>query len=207
MKIFAFTFVLLMATYVAIGQAEDTPLNGMPSGLYKLDKSHASMIWKVNHLGLSNYTARFADFDIDLDFQAQDVEKSRVRATIDPTSITTDHPNPEKKDFDKELSKNAGWFNTDQFPSITFKSSKVTKTSDKTGKITGDLTFLGKTKPITLDVVFNKAMGNHPMVNKPALGFSATTSLKRSDFGMTRYLPQIGDKVDVIIEAEFHYAN
>jgi len=206
MKILIALIALFVMPVIAVQAQDETPIEGMPSGLYKLDKTHASLIWKVNHMGLSNYTARFTDFDIDLDFQSQDINKSRVRATIDPTSIRTDYPNAETKDFDAELVNDAGWFNATQFPRITFNSTSVKKTSDNTGKLTGDITFLGVKKPITFDVVFNKALGMHPMANKPALGFSATGSLKRSDFGMNKYLSNIGDTVDIIIEAEFFYA-
>jgi len=201
----AFLLIVLALPIQAKAQ-EATDLEGMPSGLYELDKNHASLIWKVSHLGLSNYTARFTDFDIDIDFNAFEPAASRVRATIDPTSVETDFPEPEKKDFDKELAMKESWFNAEQFPQITFMSTSVEKTGDNTGKVTGDLTFLGVTKPVTLDVVFNKAIGNHPFANKPALGFSATTTIKRSDFGLTTYIPQIGDEVEIIIEAEFFYA-
>ena len=205
MKLLALTFALILTPFLI--KADETPLNGMPSGLYKLDDTHASLIWKVSHLGLSDYTARFTKFDVDMMFDAQDPVRSKVIATIDPTSIKTDYPYPEKKDFDAELVKKSGWFNTDQFPEIKFRSTKIEKTGDNTGKMTGNLTFLGISKPVTLDVTFNKAIGNHPFKNKPAIGFSATGSLKRSDFGMSTYIPQIGDQVDIIIEAEFLYAN
>ena len=201
----AFLFVILILPLNANAQ-EATDLEGMPSGLYELDKNHASLIWKVSHLGLSDYTARFTDFDVDIDFNALDPGASRVRATIDPTSVETDFPEPEKKDFDKELAMKESWFNAEQFPQISFMSTSVEKTGDNTGKVTGDLTFLGVTKPVTLDVVFNKAIGNHPFANKPALGFSATTTIKRSDFDLTTYIPQIRDEVEIIIEAEFFYA-
>lgn len=202
-------FTLILALFIALPvTANDTTtdVHSMPGGIYKLDPNHASLTWKVSHLGLSNYTARFTSFDADILLTPMKLEKSKVRATIDVSSLETDYPTPEKKDFDKELTTNAGWFNAPQFPEIKFMSNKVEITGDNTGKITGDLTFLGVTKPITLDVTFNKALGNHPFVNKPALGFSATASLNRSDFGMKRYLPQIGDKVDIIIEAEFLYS-
>jgi polyisoprenoid-binding protein YceI len=116
-------------------------------------------------------------------------------------SIETDYEGD--KDFDNELATKAGWFNATQYPEIKFRSTNVEKTGDNTGKVTGDLTFLGVTKPVTLDVEFNKAIGNHPFANKPALGFTATTTIERSEFGMTKYIPQIGDQVDIIIQAEF----
>ncbi len=204
MKLIIFTLAFMALPFTSFAQ-EGTKLSGMPGGLYKLDKAHASLTWKVSHLGLSDYTARFTDFDIDLYLDSQDPIRSRVRATIDPTSIETDYPNPEKKDFDAQLVNDAGWFNATQFPKIIFTSTKVEKTGDNTGKMTGDLEFLGVKKPVTLDVTFNKALGNHPFANKPAIGFSATGSLKRSDFGMNTYIPQIGDEVEIIIEAEFFY--
>jgi len=201
-----FTLILAFIAIPFTTYAEGTPLNGMPSGLYKLDDTHASITWKVSHLGLSDYTARFTKFDVDMMFDAQDPVRSKVIATIDPTSIKTDYPYPEKKDFDAKLVKDSGWFNTDQFPEIKFRSTKVEKTGSNTGKMTGNLTFLGVSKPLILDVTFNKAIGNHPFQNKPAIGFSATGSLKRSDFGMKTYIPQIGDEVEIMIEAEFLYA-
>lgn len=205
MKLLIATLALLFVPFLTQAQ-ETTKIDSLPSGLYKLDNTHASLVWKVNHMGLSNYTARFTKFDADLMLDTQDIEKSKIRVTIDPSSIKTDYPNADKKDFDAELVENAGWFNAKQFPQITFKSNKVEKTGDKTGKVTGDLTFLGVTKPVTLDVTFNAALGNHPFANKPAIGFSATGTIKRSEFGMKQYIPQVGDDVHLLIETEFMYA-
>lgn len=201
------TFLLLLC-FLAIPMtaSADTKPDAMPAGVYKLDNTHASLTWKVMHMGLAKYTARFTKFDTDILYNAEDITKSRVKATIDPTSIRTDYPNPEEKDFDKKLVEDKEWFNAKQFPSITFNSTAIEKTGDMTAKITGDLTFLGVTKPVTLDVVLNKALGNHPYANKPALGISATGSIKRSDFGFSTYIPTIGDEVEIMIEAEFIYA-
>ena len=205
MRFFILTLAVLDLPFSAQAQeAEATPIDAMPGGLYELDKGHASLTWKVSHMGLSNYTARFTDFDSEIMFNPIDLEQSKVRATIDPTSVETDHVG--EKDFNAELANEAGWFNTEQFPKITFLSTNVEKTGDNTGKVTGDLTFLGVTKPVTLDVTFNKAVGNHPFANKPALGFSATGTIKRSEFGMDKYIPMIGDDVDLLIETEYMYA-
>lgn len=201
----AFLFLLCFLV-IPMTASADTQPDAMPAGVYKMDNTHASLIWKVDHMGLSNYTARFTKFDADILFNPEDMTKSRLKATIDPTSIRTDYPKPEEKDFDKKLIDGKEWFNTTQFPSITFNSTAIEKTGDMTAKITGDLTFLGVTKPVVLDVTLNKAMGNHPFANKPALGFSATGSLKRSEFGFDTYIPTIGDDVEIIIEAEFIYA-
>jgi polyisoprenoid-binding protein YceI len=84
---------------------------------------------------------------------------------------------------------------------MVFKSKSIEVTGEKTGKITGDFTLLGVTKEVTLDVTLNKA-ADHPMLKVPAVGFSATGTIKRSDFGMTTYVPAVGDEVTISIETE-----
>lgn len=184
--------------------AQNTPLAEMPAGLYTADPTHTSVTFKVSHIGLSNYTARFAKADAELTLDPADPIKSTLKATIDPASVRTDYPTPEEKDFDKKLAQDAEWFNAGKFPAITFTSTRIEKTGDKTGKITGDLTFLGVTKPVTLDVVFNGAYAKAPFSEVPALGFSATTTIKRSEWGFDTYVPNIGDDVQVLIETELH---
>lgn len=203
MKYAFFILALLMAPSYAIADAK---LSAMPSGIYDLDPTHASITWKVDHLGLSKYTARFTKFTSKIKYDNTDPMNSQVIAEIDPTSIETDYPATEEKDFNKKLIEDTSWFNSNKFPTIKFRSTGLEKTSETTADLTGDLTFLGVKKPITLNVTFNKALGNHPFKNKPAFGFSATGTLKRSDFGMDTYLPNIGDDVEIIIEAEYIYA-
>lgn len=184
-----------------------SPFNDMPDGQYNVDLSHASIVWKVSHLGLSDYVARFADFDASIDFDASDVSKSKVTASINPMSIQTAYPNSDEKDFDKALATEKGWFNAGKFASITFNSTSIEMTGDNTAEMVGDLTFLGVTKPVTLDVVFNGAMQRQPFSGKPTMGFSATTTLNRSAWGMSKYVPQVGDSVSVMIEGEFAKSN
>lgn len=194
---------LSLTAIPGLASAADTPYAEMPPGVYSLDETHASLTWKVSHLGLSDYTARFTDFDADLTFDPAAPENSSITASIDPTSIETDYPHPEEKDFDKLLIEGEGWFNSGDFPSITFESTTIERTGDNTGTMTGDLTFLGVTKPVTLDVTFNGAMAMQPFSQKPTLGFSATGTLNRSEWGMGTYVPNIGDEVELLIEAEF----
>lgn len=209
MPLFKTFAVLAFISFFAIGsaQAEQTAVSDMPAGLYSLDPTHASLHFKVSHVGLSHYTARFDKFDSLIQLDPNDVTKSKVKATIDVTSLNTGYPHPEEKDFDKKLTEGTEWFNTNQFPEMTFISRTIEKTGDMTAKITGDLTFLGVTKPVVLDATLNAAMGNHPFMNKPALGISATGFLKRSDFGMNTYIPNIGDEVAFIIEAEYIFGH
>lgn len=202
MRITAILFSLFLIFQTSTVAANDQ-VKDMPSGLYALDKAHASLIWKVSHLGLSDYTARFTKFDATLDFNAQNPSASTLSVTIDPSSVETDYPNPEQKDFDKKLATGEDWFNAKEFPKITFTSKRIEMTGDKTGTVYGTLDFLGKQHPLALDVTFNKAMIEQPFAKKPALGFSATANLQRSQWGFDTYVPNIGDSVNVIVEAEF----
>ena len=195
---------LVMAFALATPALAQTTAPGtLPAGIYVSDETHTSVTFKVNHMGLSNYTARFAKADAELNFDPADPTKSSVKASVDPLSIRTDYPHAEQKDFDKELSSSADWFNAEKFPSISLASTRIEKTGENTGKMYADLTFLGVTKPVTLDVTFNGAYAEHPMTKAPAMGFSATGTIKRSDFGLDQHIPMIGDEVSVLIEIEF----
>ncbi|MCG8443202.1 MAG: YceI family protein [Caulobacterales bacterium] len=183
-----------------------------PAGAYTLDKTHASVTWKVSHLGLSAYTARFTDFDAALELDPAEPANSSVTATINAASIVTDYPGDYKaghadsgfETWDEDLARNAKWFNSDEFPEITFTSTGIEVDGENTGKMTGELTFLGVTQPVTLDVTFNGSLNPHPFAPISAVGFSATTTLDRTTFGMTNYAPNIGADVEILIEAEFH---
>ncbi|MEO1966582.1 YceI family protein [Hyphomonas sp.] len=182
-----------------------------PAGLYELDLSHASLTWKVSHFGLSNYTARFTGISGTLDFDPEDLSASELNVSVDPTSVETDypfdfkagHPDSPFDTFDQEISESETYFNASAFPEITFKSTDVTATGPNTGTVTGDLTFRGVTKPVTLDVTYNGTATFPWAPDSPRLGFSATGSLKRSDFGLDFMVPNLGDEVDLLIEAEF----
>jgi polyisoprenoid-binding protein YceI len=180
----------LFAAVIAVGAAccngvhgsELVPVGQLPAGAYKLDLSHASLTWKVSHLGLSDYTARFAKFDAELTLSPGDMTKSSVVVTVDPKSIRTDYPYASENDFDKKLSMS----------------------DDKTFDLHGDLTLLGVTKPVVLRGRLNGAYLAKPFSDVAAVGFSATGEIKRSDWGLDAYIPSIGDKVALQIEAEFH---
>ncbi len=203
----------LIAAPLALGsvlpvsaQAQELPI---PSGAYALDPTHASVTWKISHLGLSNYTARFTQFDIALTLDTENPANSSVTATIDPTSVETDYPG--EKDFDGEVANDAKFLNAGAFPAITFTSTSVEPTGDNTAKVTGDLTMLGVTKPVTLDVTLNSALEQHPFAKKPAVGFSAVGALDRTEWGLTHLSNTLGEggnqivgsSVQVLIEAEF----
>ncbi len=195
--------VIGVSALPTFAQGADKSYEQMPAGVYNIDKTHASVVWKVDHLGLSDYTARFTSVDATLNFDPKTPENSTVRVLIDPNSLRTDYPYPEKENFDEKLSKGEAWFNSGKFPEIVFVSRSIEKTGDYDGVMTGDLTFLGVTKSVQLNVTFNGSFLKKPFSGAPVLGFSATGMIKRSEFGMGTYVPNIGDDVTIEIEAEF----
>lgn len=174
-----------------------------PAATYGVDKTHASLSWKALHNGLSWYTARFTNFDIQVDFNEADVSKSKVTASVDVKSIETDfarmRPAGNTTDFNAELGGER-FLNAVKFPQAAFASTAISKTGDKTGKMTGNLTLFGVTKPVTFDVTY-VGNRNDPRSQKHKIGFQAVGSFKRSDFGVTPGGP-IGDEIKLEINAE-----
>ena len=196
----SFTAALAFFAFAAAPTSAQSAKIDAPAGEYVLDKTHASITWKVMHLGMSHYTARFTGFDMALVLDPATPTKSTISVTIDPRSVETDFPFPEKEDFDKVIAEK--FLMAGEHPTITFQSSFLKATGAKTGKLTGNLTLMGVTKPVTLDVKLNGAMV-HPFRKIPVVGFSATGTFKRSDFGSTVLQGPVGDEITVIIEAEF----
>lgn len=162
---------------------------------YTLDKPHTQIVFTVNHLGFSHSMGKFTDYSGDFTFDRTQPENSKVAVTIKATSLDL---SDEKWN---EHMKGPDFFNVEKFPEITFKSTGIKKLSDTTADITGDLTMLGVTKPVTLHTTHNKS-DKFPFGEKYVSGFSARGTLKRSDFGMTYGLPAVGDDVELTIEVE-----
>ena len=162
---------------------------------YNFDMSHANITFTVNHLGFSTTHGRFNGFDGTLMIDKDAPEASSVKVDIATKSLDTFF---EKRDAHL---KSADFFNAEMFPTMNFTSTKVEKTGDNALKVTGDLTLLGVTKPVTLDVMV-PAMGAHPMSGKEWIGFSAKTTIKRSEWGMTTFVPAVGDEVSIVIDIE-----
>lgn len=181
--------------------AQDEPLDGIPSGKYSVDLSHASVIWKVSHFGFSTYVGRFNDFAAEVDLNVDDFAKSSVSVEIKVNSIDTAYPNPEKEDFDKKLSE--GWLKSEQAPSIVFTSTKVSPLNGDSFTIEGEMSMAGQTHPVTLNAKINGATPTHPFAKKPLVGFSATTTIDRTVWGVSKYAPKIGADVAVEIQGEF----
>jgi polyisoprenoid-binding protein YceI len=180
----------------------------VPAGAYTLDKSHATLIFKVSHLGFSNYTARFKHFDAQLQFDPEKLAASQLTATVDARSIETDFPDPAKLDFNAHL-QDKDWLDTASYPDMKYVSKSIDITGKNTMRIHGELTLRGVTKPMILEATYNGGYAGHPMDPHARVGFSAQGMLKRSDFGMSYGIPApgttmgVGDEVHVILELEF----
>jgi polyisoprenoid-binding protein YceI len=180
----------------------------VPAGTYTLDRNHASLIFRVDHLGFSHYTARFTRFDARLELDPADPAASSVTATIDPGSIETDNPDP-ALDFD-HLLQNQDWLSTAQFPEMTFRSTKVELTAPNMARVFGALDLHGVRREVMLNVTFNGGYAANPLdPSGSRIGFSAQGALRRSEFGLAAGLPPpgsrfgVGDEVEILIEAEF----
>ena len=195
--------VLITAALSACVSAPNIDVQAVPEGNYAVEKSHASITFSVQHFGLSWYTMRFNEFDVALDFDPTTPEASKVVASIDPLSIDVWHPD-EQAEWEEELATDSKFLDANSYPEIRFESSDIELSGENQGTVTGDLTLKGVTKPIVMNVTFNGSNSPPWAPTSTYLGFSATGSFNRSDFGMDALLPNIvGDTVRFSIEIEF----
>lgn len=174
----------------------------LPAGHYVLDKTHASVVAKLKHMGFSNYQFRFTKVDADFTYDPKAPEASKINVTIDPASVdTATGGDAFGLKFNKELAGD-GWLEAAKYPTVTFVSTAVNVGDGQHGTVTGDLTLHGVTKPVVLDVTFN-GVGSGMIPLQTRTGFSATTTIKRSEFGVSKYVPLVGDDVTLNIEVEF----
>lgn len=180
-------FVVIMSfVFVTAAQAAEET--------YTFDQHHSYVQWRISHFDFSHPSGKwFVEGTLVLDKEKP--QNSKVTANIKVADLDTGI-----KEFDEHL-KAALFFDVKKFPQATFVSDKVIVTGKKTAKVQGMLTLHGVTKPVTLNVTFNKADVS-PITNKNTVGFSATTKFKRSEFGMTALLPGVGDEVSIVIEVE-----
>ncbi len=189
------TFKTLTLAAATALLAFTAPSASFAADSYKFDPNHTSVIWNATHFGASKPHGIFSQIEGTLTLDQADPAKSSLNVTIPTDKIATGIPK-----FDEHL-KSKDFFNVTEHPTATFVSKKVEVTGKDTAKVTGDLTLVGVTKPVTLDVKLNQIAPN-PMNKKETAGFSATTKIKRSEFGIKYAIPGVSDEVDLVIEAE-----
>lgn len=162
---------------------------------YKIDPGHTDVIASWSHFGFSNPIAHFGKVDGTITHDPDNVGQSSVNVTI-PLSGMESHVEA----FNEHL-RGSDFFDAQKYPVITFASTGVEAAGSDKLRVAGDLTVHGVTRPVVLDVTINK-IGEQPMAKRPAAGFDATTTIKRSDFGLDKYAPNVSDEVQIRITTE-----
>ncbi|MEX0646076.1 MAG: YceI family protein [Parvularculaceae bacterium] len=212
MKYAAFALILALAACAPASKkaevppAATAPAAGIPAGDYRLDPTHASLVFRVNHIGFSNYTARFTGISANLALDPADPAAARLEAVVDASSLALDNPPPGFL----ELILGPDWLDSAGHPEIRFHATKIELTAPDKARVSGELTLKGATKPVAFEARFNGGYAGLEKYDPQArIGFSAYGSLNRSDFGVSIGIPEPGstvgvsDKVEFLIEAEF----
>jgi len=190
----------LLALLVTTPVLAQTPPTRDPAqiqaGTYAVDPGHTQVGWRVSHMGFSNYAGGFSDVSGTLELQPKNPSTAKLSVKIPVASVTTTSAK-----LTDEL-KGDQWLDAAKFPDMTFVSTKVVPAGKDHAKVTGDLTLHGVTKPVTLDVTLVGA-GVNPLSKKYTVGFEATGTLKRSEFGVKTYVPLIGDELHLTIAGAF----
>ena len=167
---------------------------------YMLDASHSQVLFSYNHLGFSTTYGMFSGFEGEIMFDQEDPSNSSVSVSMPLMSMFTGW---EQRDGHF---MSADFFGATEEDMITFTSTAIEVTGDDTALITGDLTMNEITQSVVLDATLNNT-GTHPMAQKEWAGFDATTTLKRSDFGVGAFAPAVSDEVEVTISLEAEIAD
>ena len=162
---------------------------------YTIDPNHTQVDFSYTHFGFSHIIGHFGNVEGDFLFDPKDPTKSSIQVNIPMDSISVGVPK-----LDEELRSDM-FFDATKFPTATFQSHTVTSSGNGHLAVAGDLTIHGVTKPATFDVEINK-IGTHPMRGVPAAGFDATATIKRSDFGVSKYVPNVSDEVTIHVTME-----
>ena len=192
---------ILLLAVPALAQMPTTP-PGKPDqklampGTYTVDGGHTQVLFTVNHMGFTEYTGQFTQPTGSLTLDSRNPAANKVSIVFPIAKVSTTVPA-----LDAHLQK-PEFFDATKYPTGSFVSTRV-MVRGTTATITGNLTLKGVTKPVTLAARFIGA-GIAPMgPKKTNVGFAATTSIKRSDFGIDYGIPLVSDRVDLVINAAF----
>jgi polyisoprenoid-binding protein YceI len=180
----------------ALALAPAARAQAVQSGVYALEPNHTQVLFGVSHMGFSTYYGAFSGVSGALTLDGANPAASSLRVSVPTGSVATLNAT-----LTGEL-KSADWLDAAAYPEMTFTSTKVTLTGADTADVAGDLTLHGVTRPVVLKAKLNRG-GVNPMSKAYTIGFEVSGHLKRSDFGVTKYVPLIGDDVELIISAPF----
>ncbi|MDN7356247.1 YceI family protein [Acetobacter senegalensis] len=180
----------------AAQQVASTAPSAVKAGHYKVEPYHTQVGFTLSHFGFSKFSGLFSGVSGSLTFDPSHVSVAHLDVTLPVASVETTVPK-----LDEEL-KGPQWFDASQFPTATFKSTRVVQTGKDTADITGDLTLHGVTQPITLKAHL-VGSGVNPLDKMFTVGFEASATLARSKFGVSQYVPLVGDDVTLTIAGAF----
>jgi polyisoprenoid-binding protein YceI len=155
---------------------------------YTLEADYTQGVFRWDHLGFSTPAAQVSQGEGSLQFDPADPLHASVQVTIPLSTLNTGVPG-----LDEHL-RSADFFDVTHYPTAAFKSTMVAKGEGKRLKVTGDLTLHGITKPVVLDVVMVK-IGTNPRSNLPTIGFDGSAKIRRSSFGLGKFVPQVSDEI------------
>jgi len=175
----------------------NTEITELKGGAYTLDPDHATLLWKINHLGFSTFIGRFNSFDASLDFDPENIEAAELEVIIDVAGVDINNP-----EFAEEL-RGPDWFDVENFPQAVFRTTSFVEAVDEdTFIFQGDLTLLGNTAPVNLEVNFHGG-GRNFLTRSYTLGFSASANFQRSDYGLDRFASfGVGDDIELEIHVK-----
>nr|WP_087573501.1 YceI family protein [Sphingomonas sp. CDS-1] len=195
-KIAALVAALVAVPTIGLAQNSAGVATSVQAGTYGVEAAHTRVLFAVSHLGFSTWYGEFTGASGTLILDPAKIGSSQVDIRVPAASLSTSNAT-----LDGEL-KGDKWLDVAKFDTVRFRSTRVTKTGESTADIAGDLTLHGVTKPIVLKAKFNAA-GPNPMSKAYTVGFEVSGDIKRSDFGVSSYVPMIGDDVHLIISAAF----
>ncbi len=197
-----FSLILLSSVFLVSCDRILTPdfeseITELSAGQFTLDPDHATLMWKLNHLGFSTFVGRFNEFDASLDFDPENVGNSSLEVVINTTSLDINNA-----EFAEEL-KGSNWFDTEIFPQAVYRTTSLLESNDNSFVFGGELTLLGVTAPVNLNVDFHGG-GRNFLTRSNTMGFSADATFQRSVFGLDRFTSfGVGDDIDLEIHVEF----
>lgn len=168
------------------------------SGTYALDPGHSQVLFTYNHIGFSRTFGMFGGFEGEIQFDEDNLAASSVKVSIPVLTMITGW------DARKQHFMSDDFFGAKEGDMVTFTSTGIEVTRDTTAKIQGDLSMNGMTKPVVLETTLNKSAPYPfgPKQGVPTLGFEATTTIVRSEFGLGAFAPAVSDEIELIISVE-----
>lgn len=184
-----------LASALALALSAAVPAPAHAAEKWEFDKAHTQVLFVVNHLGFTDLTGQFRMVDGELLLDREDLANSSVTATLQADSVDMNHDG-----INRHL-RNEDFFDVEQHAQLKFRSTSVSVVDASTLRMDGELEMVGQTLPVSLDVVINN-IGDHPMSGNPHAGFTATGTLKRTDWGISYAAPAVGDEVSIRINLE-----